>query len=159
MTSTNRYRTVMVAGFLGAILFSLGASVHAATQIPMTAVPANESARLVDADQNPVEVNSSLDIPFSLTNVPQEAKLQFNFRVDSRGTCSLNYQPTTISINKKLIGQINFKDSYRRGQKASYTVALPSGVLQIGENLIQVSMGSCMKAIDAMRLNNVTLLQ
>jgi hypothetical protein len=125
----------------------------------MTTVSTDKSTRLVDADQKPVEVASSLDIPFSLASVPQEAKLQFEFRVDSRGYCPITYRPTTISVNKKPIGELSFRDSYRRGQMASYTMALPSGVLKTGENLIHVSMGSCQYAIDKMRLNNVTLLQ
>jgi hypothetical protein len=79
--------------------------------------------------------------------------------VDSKGICPITYRPTTIAVNKKHIGEINFRDSYRKGQKASYTIALPSGVLKTGENLVHVSMGSCQYAIDAMRLNNVTLLQ
>jgi hypothetical protein len=34
---------------------------------------------------------------------------------------------------------------------------VPSGILKTGENIVQITMGSCQYGVDAMRLNSLTL--
>lgn len=100
-----------------------------------------------------------LEIPFSLVNIPQKAKLKINFLVDSKGRCPLTYKPTTISLNKKRIGEIDFLRNYMKGEMVVHIIELPSEVLKIGENLIRIDMGSCKLANDEMRLHYILLLQ
>lgn len=97
--------TILLVGFLGTISISWSDAAIAAQTSSI-----NESNRLVDAREKPIEVapSSPLEIPFSLVVIPKKAKLKISFLVDSKGRCPKTYEPTTISINKKRVEEIDF---------------------------------------------------
>lgn len=147
--------TILLVGFLGVMSLSWSDAAIAAQTSSI-----NESTRLIDAGEKPIEVtpSSPLEIPFSLAGIPQKAKLKISFLVDSKGRCPKTYEPTTISINKKRIEEIDFLRNYMKGEMVVHIITLPSEVLKIGENLIRIDMGSCQYGKDKMRLYYILLL-
>ncbi len=154
MVRTKGYQFVVAAGCLAALVLSLSAC--ATTEVPKTAVPDGKDARLV---KQPEDVYSTLSVPFSLASIPDKARFELAFRVDSKGICSgTSYRPTRITVNRKHAAELNFRDSYTIGQLVNYKFEAPPQALQVGDNTLRIYPGSC-PAADNLRLNNLMLVQ
>ncbi len=148
-----RHPCVVILGCL--VVLSLGAC--ASKEVPMTAVPDGKDARLM---QQPEDVHLGLAVPFTLASLPNKARFDLAFRVDSKGIChGTSYKPTRITINAKHAAELNFRDSYIVGQLVTYKLEAPPKALRIGKNTLRIFMGSCPAAADHIRLNNLKLVQ
>lgn len=106
------------------------------------------------------DVDQILEVPFSLTNVPEKAEFDLAFQVKTTGICpGILYEPTRIWINRKSVASLNFRDHYDAGELVSYKFEVPGKRLRVGENELKIRMGSCKKGADSIRLNGLTLLQ
>jgi hypothetical protein len=121
----------------------------------VTAALAADPTSIVD-DEKGLAVRNSVDIPFTLTDVPANPELRLKFKVDSKGSCPITYKPTVVSINGQRVGAIDFRTHWWKDEPK---LKVPSGVLKTGENVVQITMGSCQYGVDAMRLNKLTLVQ
>lgn len=150
-TKSCRFAVAMIC------LVVLGLSACATTEVPKTVVSDGKDARLV---KQPEDVYSALSVPFELTRIPEQARFELAFRVDSKGICSgTSYRPTRITINRKHAAELNFRDSYSVGQLVNYKFEAPAKVLKVGDNLLRIDPGSCPAAADSLRLNDLTLVQ
>jgi hypothetical protein len=120
-----------------------------------SAVVAADSTSIVD-DKAGLAVRDSVQIPFTIADVPANAELRLKFKVDSKGSCPTTYKPTVVSINGQRVGVIDFRTHWWKDEPK---LKVPAGVLKTGGNVVQITMGSCQYGVDAMRLNSLTLVQ
>lgn len=179
MGITRRYRWIAPAGFSGVVLLAVGGCASLDTQpvqsrigpqavhSPMTIVSSGERARLVDAEEKPVEIGRQFfeyRIPFLLTAVPEEAKLEVNFVVMEKLHCSLVHGPTYhrggVFVNGRLLARLDL-GPVGMGQRESLLMDVPRGALRAGENSLIFQVGQCAARVDfeVVRLNSVTLTQ
>ena len=106
------------------------------------------------------DVDDLLEIPFTLTSVPENAEFDLAFQVKTTGICpGILYEPTRIWINRKSVASLNFRDRYEAGELVKYKIEVSGKKLRAGENTMKIRMGSCKKGADTIRLNGLALLQ
>lgn len=93
---------------------------------------------------------------FSLVTIPPAPKLTLEFSALQKGICPVTYKHTEIWLNRKLVQQIDFRKIVI-GVNQSFTVSIPHKALKIGENLLEISFGSCQYGIDVMRLDTLRI--
>jgi len=96
--------------------------------------------------------------PFNLTKIPADPKLSVKFSVSDKGTCLVTYNPTTFKINGYLIKELDFR-TFDLGEDLMLVIDIPRSILKIGRNLLAVQNGGCQFGIDAMKMENLSILQ
>ena len=82
--------------------------------------------------------------------------IKVSFTIIEVSRCPISYTPTKISINDKIVGEVDFR-WLKVGSKVVEEFPIDQGIIKKGKNIFAVTAGLCSLAFDKMELGKLVL--
>ena len=82
--------------------------------------------------------------------------IKVSFKIIEVSICPTSYTPTKISINDKIVGEVDFR-YLNVGSKVVEKFPIDQGIIKKGKNIFAVTAGVCSIAFDKMELGKLLL--
>jgi len=103
------------------------------------------------------KASATHEIAFNVGQIPEEPKIEVQFKVKTAGSCNKTYEPTTFFMNGDSFAELDFRD-FDLGSDMKLTLDVPHDLMVVGENQLKVITGECQFGVDSMNMDKMTLL-